>query len=244
MAYKNELVVAKNLQESILPEYPPILKGLTFSYDYTPMEQVGGDFFDFHKFEENKIGVIIADVSGHGVPAALIAAMFKIASSIQYEKSQNTNDLLYSINKTLMGKMKNSFITASYIILDLQEKKLHHARAGHPPLLILDRENKSIYESLPKGMMIGLSHKPTFEVEEIQLIGNKRIALYTDGIIEARNPRGELYSTERFIQQIKLTMHLETHDAILAIKENIFEWSNSKYLEDDLTLILIDVNLS
>jgi len=244
IAYKNELIVAKNLQESILPEYPPIISGLTFSYDYTPMEQVGGDFFDFHKFEENKIGIIIADVSGHGVPAALIAAMFKIASSIQYEKSENTNDLLFSINKALIGKMKNSFITASYVIIDLQEKILHHARAGHPPLLILDKETKKVHESLPKGMLIGLSREPIFEIENIDLTGSKRIALYTDGIIEARDPSGKLYSTERFIEQLLMTRHLEPHDAILAIKEDIFEWANSKYLDDDLTLILVDVNLN
>ncbi|MCC5815135.1 MAG: SpoIIE family protein phosphatase [Leptospira sp.] len=242
LSYQNEMKIAKSLQTSILPEMPPQLPGIHFAYDYTPMEQVGGDFFDFHLINDQRIGVIIADVSGHGVPAALVASMFKIAASIQFEKSNNPGELLTNINRTLFGKTKKSFITASYIEFDLKERKLFHARAGHPPMLFLDKNSEESYQSTPKGMMIGWFENAKFEVEELPLFGAKRVALYTDGIIEARNPQGELYSTERFIEILKKTKTWETDKAMAYVKEDIFRWTETKDLEDDLTLILIDLD--
>lgn len=242
LSYQNEMKIAKSLQTSILPEMPPQLNGIHFAYDYTPMEQVGGDFFDFHNIDENRIGVIIADVSGHGVPAALVASMFKIAASIQFEKSNNPGELLTNINRTLFGKTKKSFITASYIEFDLKARKLYHARAGHPPMLFLDKNSDESYQSTPKGMMIGWFEDAKYQVEELPLFGAKRVALYTDGIIEARNPKGELYSTERFIEILKETKTWETDKAMAYVKEDIFRWTETQDLEDDLTLILIDLD--
>lgn len=242
ISFQNELQIAKNLQASILPEKAPSFPGIHFSYDYTPMEQVGGDFFDFYVIDENRIGVIIADVSGHGVPAALVASMFKIASSIQFERTGTPADLLKRINKTLFGKIKKAFVTASYIEIHIKERKLLHSRAGHPPMLFLDKNSDESYQSLPSGMTIGWFEETEHSVEELPLFGAKRIALYTDGIIEARSPSGELYSTERFIDILKKTKTWDTNLAMAHIKEDIFHWTTTTNLEDDLTLILIDID--
>lgn len=242
LSFQNEMKLAQSLQTSILPEIPPQLPGLHFAYDYTPMEQVGGDFFDFHIFDENRIGVVIADVSGHGVPAALVASMFKIACSIEWERSVGPSEFLARINKTLFGKTKKSFITASYIEFNIQERKLLHSRAGHPPMLFLDKNSEESYQSMPKGMMIGWFENATFQVEDLPLFGAKRVALYTDGIIEARNPLGELYSTERFIEILKKTKTWDTDKAMAYVREDVFAWTETGDLEDDLTLILIDID--
>lgn len=242
ISFQNELQIAKNLQASILPEKAPSYPGIHFAYDYTPMEQVGGDFFDFYEVDDNRVGVIIADVSGHGVPAALVASMFKIASSIQFERTGTPADLLKRINKTLYGKTKKAFITASYIEIHIKERKLLHSRAGHPPMLFLDKNSDESYQSLPSGMTIGWFDETEHSIEELPLFGAKRIALYTDGIIEARSPSGELYTTERFIDILKKTKTWDTHLAMAHIKEDIFHWTTTTNLEDDLTLILIDID--
>ncbi|WCL49838.1 SpoIIE family protein phosphatase [Leptospira sp. GIMC2001] len=243
LAFQNEMLVARNLQTSILPEIAPTHLGIEVAFDYSPMEEVGGDFFDFHAFADGRVGVIIADVSGHGVPAALVAAMLKIASSLEFERSMNPSALLTSINGTLHGKTKKAFITASAIEIDFRTKALLHSRAGHPPLLILNKSTQEIIESLPKGRMIGWMTNPEFAVETIPLIGSHRIALYTDGIIEARDPSGNLYTTERFIQILISTQHLTPAAAIKSINDDIFQWTKSEKREDDITLILIDTDL-
>jgi two-component system sensor histidine kinase ChiS len=242
IAYQNELSVAKNLQSSILPEVIPEIPGIEFAFEYTPMEEVGGDFFDFHILNEDRFGIIIADVSGHGVPAALVAAMFKIASSIQFEVSNGTSEILSNINKTLFGKTKRAFVTASYIEIDLKTKTLSHSRAGHPPLLILDKTKGEVQESLPTGMMIGFIANPNYGTETISLPGNQRVCLYTDGIIEARNPAGELYSMERFIEFLRSTKDVSARDVLSRLREELNKWTKNSNMEDDLTLILVDID--
>jgi len=244
LQFQNELKIAKSLQESILPEKPPKIPGLQISYEYTPMEQIGGDFFDFFELGEDRFGVIIADVSGHGIPAALIASMFKIAASIQFDKTDNPAHLLASINQTLYGKTKNEFVTASYIEFHIRERKLYHARAGHPPMLFLSKNSDEIYQSIPAGILLGWIPDTSYSNEEIYLSDIKRIVLYTDGVIEARSPDGELFGTERLIQILIETKNMETNQALSFVKNTIYNWTKTKSLEDDLTMILIDLDFT
>lgn len=242
IALQNELKIAKSIHESILPENPPTKNGIKIAIDYTPMELVGGDFFDFYEINENTLGIMIADVSGHGIPAALVASMFKIAASTHIENAKNPGELLGMINRTLYGKTKQGFITASYIEILIQEKKVYHARAGHPPLLFIDKNTLEIHQSTPKGMMMGWLPESTFLVDEMQVNPPCRFVLFTDGIIEARNSKGVLLGLERFLIILKNTIHLDPERAIGNIKEEIYSWTGTKSLEDDLTLIMIDLN--
>jgi sigma-B regulation protein RsbU (phosphoserine phosphatase) len=135
LAIRNELEIARRIQTSILPEDMPALSGLRVAAKYVPMTQVAGDFYDFLLVDERRIGVLIADVSGHGVPAALVASMVKVAIAAQAEHADDPAKVMTGLNSILTGKLQGQFVTAAYLFLDLREGAGRYSAAGHPPLL-------------------------------------------------------------------------------------------------------------
>ena len=135
IALNKELEVARKIQASILPRETPQSHLVSFATRYLSMTAVAGDFYDFLLVDENRFGVLIADVSGHGVPAALGASMVKIAVSAQLPHAEDPALVLAGMNRILCGKMQSQFVTAAYLFLDLENGYLQYGAAGHPPLL-------------------------------------------------------------------------------------------------------------
>ena len=148
------------------------------------MTQIGGDYYDFHVVDKNKIGIFIADVSGHGIPAAIIASMLKVAFSIQSAFADDPSRLLSRINKSMLNNVGMNFITASYIFLDLETNTIKHARAGHPSIYIHSSETDEVKEFNQKGKLLGLFPEIHSETVEFSIQKGDRIVLYTDGIID------------------------------------------------------------
>jgi sigma-B regulation protein RsbU (phosphoserine phosphatase) len=239
---QQELDIARRIQQSILPERIPDLPGLDIQVRYLPMATVGGDFYGFHVINQKKLGVFVTDVSGHGIPAALIAARAEVVFSLQKPIAHDPSKVLININQTLYGKHKNQFLTASYIYLDLENQKLSHANAGHFPLLIWRRKEQSLQELKPEGIVIGLMPEISCPAVEVDIKSGDRILLYTDIIVESRNRSGELFGETRFLNLIQEKQDLSASEFADSILESVSNWSDRKEgFDDDLTLIVLDI---
>ncbi len=238
-----EVKIASRIQQSILPVGGPNLKGLGFGARYIPMEGVAGDFYDFHVLDDHSVGVLVADVSGHGIPAAMISTMVKVTFSQQSSIGTDTSMVLNEMNRMLSGKMEDQFLTACYVYINMDKKKLIIADAGHLPLLIWRRSSNEIIKVKPMGMIIGFLPEINCPIEELKLKVGDRIVMYTDGIVEAANPGGDQYTEDRLVKMIskhEAKTQLEFIDLIVA---DLKEWvgQDKKTFEDDLTMVVMDI---
>ena len=184
----------------------------------------------------------MADVSGHGVPAALIAAMAKIAFSVQKPIARSASMVLTSMNHTLVDKIGKQLLTVSYVYINLETKKLLHANAGHWPLLIWRKRTQTLHDLKPDGIIMGWLSEIDYASAEIELEPGDRILLYTDAIIETRNRTDELFGEERFHRLIEEKQDLSAADFSDFLLSHLTAWSQQDNgFEDDLTLIVIDI---
>ncbi len=234
-----ELEIAGSLQRSILPAEIPLMKGLDIHVRYVPMRQIGGDLYHFHHFDEKTIGIIVADVTGHGIPASLIASMVKIAFSQQIELAREPAHLLAGMNNMLFKQIGGQFVTASYLYIDGAAKKLKAARAGHPPPLMI--RNGTVQEIISRGRLLGTFSDINCTEAEIDLATGDILLLYTDGITESR--RGEKYLGSNGLMEILSQTDLHNApavaDTVITAAEN---WSDSDEAGDDITLVVVEVS--
>ena len=239
----NELETARRIQSFILPGESIRIEGLTLTARYVPVASVAGDFYDFVKVDEKRLGILIADVSGHGVPASLISSMVKIAFASNTVHAANPSQMLDSINKVLCGKLESDFVTAGYLFLDTEDKTMIYAGAGHMPLLFWRPAEKKIYEFREKGTILGQFEDIQFKNIRFAIEPDDRIILYTDGIIETPNPTHTLFGLERLKEFIMSHTQLPAGQFADALIRQIFDWSgkpSEEALDDDLTLIVVD----
>lgn len=234
-----ELELARSIHQTILPPSVPGIPGLSIALRYLPMEQLGGDFYDFCYKNKKTIGILIADVSGHGVPAALVASMFKVAFTSLDAKYKQPALLLHSMNTIMLKNMNKQFITASYIYIDLENYKITYANAGHPSLLIYKRKQRVIKHYRPKGKLLGMLDIPLGEEIEIPIERGDRVILYTDGISDARNAEDNVYGEERFLKFIRSHHHVSADTFAGFLVSEIKTWTGN-VLQDDITLIVVD----
>jgi sigma-B regulation protein RsbU (phosphoserine phosphatase) len=128
---ENELVIAREIQASIIPENSPETSGLRIAAAYRPMTYVAGDFYDFIPVDRHRLGLLVADVSGHGVPAALIASMIKVAMRSVLPCAHDPREVLRTLNRSLSGQLRNQFVTASYLWIDTEKRTALYSAAGH-----------------------------------------------------------------------------------------------------------------
>ena len=237
-----EMETARQIQSFILPQDQLDLKHLDIAARYEPMTAVAGDFYDFTIIDDDRIGILVADVSGHGVPASLISAMVKIALAAQKPFADDPARVLKGLNNILCGKLESDFVTAAYCLIDTRNRIATYAGAGHPPLLTLNRKQNVIDEHLGKGIILGQLEDAEYQTVAFNLTPGDRIILYTDGLIEAANPVGELFGWKRF--KAAISRNLDTTASVFAdiLLKDVSDWSGGKEnQDDDLTLIVVDV---
>jgi sigma-B regulation protein RsbU (phosphoserine phosphatase) len=242
-AIQKELEIAEQIQASILPREVPRIPGLDIAARYLPMSAVAGDFYDFIVLEGNQLGILIADVTGHGVPAALIASMLKVAFASQSVHATEPALVLAGLNQALCGKFEEHFVTAAYFYLDLDAKRVRYAGAGHPPLLYSNRANGDGHPIEKNGFFLGMFPEAEYASIEIQLQPGARYVLYTDGLPESKNASGEEFGIARCSQF--LGSHPRLPAAALAdeMLREIKNWTAraaGSVQEDDMTLVIAD----
>jgi phosphoserine phosphatase RsbU/P len=243
VAINTELEMARQIQLSILPRDTPKLDGLEIVARYIPMTSVAGDFYDFIIVDEKHVGILIADVSGHGLPAALIASMLQVALTAQSAHASEPGKVLSGLNQALCGKFQQNFVTAAYVFMDLEKKVMSYAGAGHPPLLLLRNSSGSASEVLENGLVLGQFPEATYDVVQIALEPGDRSVIYTDGILETKNPSDEEFGTGRFMRLMETSHGVGANQFVDALLEELSQWSEhprGEGQQDDITLLVID----
>jgi phosphoserine phosphatase RsbU/P len=195
---RTELETARQIQLSILPARVPQMKGLDIAARYLAASSVAGDFYDFIVIDEQHLGILVADVSGHGMPAALISSMLKIALSTQVANAADPAKVLFGLNQTLCGKFDQHFVTAAYLLVDLEKRTLTYSGAGHPPMWLWGPAMEGVREVAENGLFLGIFPAATYSSVELPLSRDTWILLYTDGVSEMANPAEEEFGTTRF----------------------------------------------
>jgi serine phosphatase RsbU (regulator of sigma subunit) len=207
------------------------------------MSAVAGDFYDFLTFERNHLGILIADVTGHGVPAALIASMLKVAFAGQSAHAQDPARVLTGLNQALCGKFEDHFVTAAYLYADLDAKIIRYAGAGHPPLLFSNHSNGEARSIEQNGLFLGMFPEACYSSVEMKLQAGDRYVLYTDGLPESKNATGEEFGLTRCLKVLDSHPQLAAAEIVDQLLGEISSWAaqgSVRVQEDDMTLIVVD----
>ena len=240
LSIENELAIAREIQSSILPSGVPELMGLRIHAAYHPMTAVAGDFYEFISVDPYRTGFLVADVSGHGVPAALIAAMIKVAMQSVVSSASNPGDVLRGLNRILAGQLRSQFVSAAYLWLDMETRKGFYSAAGHPPLLCWRQDKLERIES--NGLLIGVKPDSQYPVCEIPLNFGHRFLLYTDGVIEPENAAGDSFGDGKLEQVVRNSHSRPPAELSEQLLSAIRHWQPASVTQqDDITLIIIDV---
>jgi len=242
ISINHQLEMAREIQLSILPREAPKIRGLEIAARYFPMSAVAGDFYDFIVVDDRHVGILVADVSGHGLPAAMIASMLQVAFTAQFAHASEPGRVLSGLNKALCGKFRTHFVTAAYMFVDMEKNSISYAGAGHPPLLLWRMSKRGAIEVEENGLLLG--HFPGESYSPVQLPvepGDKAI-LYTDGILEARNLSEEMFGVDRFKKFLEANYALGANEFIDALMDELSRWSgqpSGRGQQDDITILAV-----
>ena len=243
IAINSELEMARKIQLAILPHATPKIVGLEIAACFVPMGSVAGDFYDFLVVDEKHVGILIADATGHGLPAALIASMLQMALAAQSAHATQPARVLAGLNQALYGKFTTHFVTAAYIFLDMELGAMKYAGAGHPPLLLWRASTRKTAELEENGMVLGLFGDATYDEIEVTMEPGDKVVLYTDGILEASNSSQELYGADRFKRFLETNSSLGKGEFSEALLYELSLWSGQprgQGQKDDITLLTVD----
>jgi phosphoserine phosphatase RsbU/P len=233
---QKELEVARRIQLSILPAEFPNSAHFRVAARYVPMTSVAGDFYDYIVADNQQAGILIADVSGHGVPAALIASMVKLAAASQRPIAADPSRLLSRMNSALFGNTQDQFVTAAYVHLNSESRELRYSAAGHPPMLLL-RDDR-IIQVEENGLILASFDFAAYSNATRRLETGDRILLYTDGIVEASNASGDFLGHDALCELLRKTAGLSSSEAADSIMSSVRQWAAKQ--EDDLTVLVCD----
>ncbi|MFK7844194.1 MAG: PP2C family protein-serine/threonine phosphatase [Rhodothermales bacterium] len=241
-----ELDIAREVQRKLLPQSVPSIDGLTIAASNVSAERVGGDYYDFLVLDDDRLCLVIGDVSGKGASAAFYMAEMKGIFQSVSRLAPNPAEFLKHANAALAHSLdKNVFISLIYGILDLEKEEFVTGRAGHCPVAMIDLSGNARYLR-PSGMGLGLDRgklfEKTLEEERISLRPGDVFVLYTDGVVESRDSEGEEYGYDRLLEALKQHRHEDAsgiHDALLADLHTFLE---AEAYDDDMTLVVLKWN--
>ena len=238
---EQELHVARSIQQASLPKEVPTLEGWQISPFYQPAKEVGGDFYDFHLISEGRVGVVVGDATGKGVPAALVMSttcgMLQAVS--QAIASSSPGQILARVNETLLARIpSNMFVTCFYCILDPKSASLRYANAGHDAPYLL-HGGHTTEELRARGMPLGLMPGMSYEEEETILEAGSRALFYSDGLVEAHDPDGEMFGFPRLQRLVGQSGKESSLGAFLL--EELYSFVGEGWeQEDDITLVTLE----
>jgi sigma-B regulation protein RsbU (phosphoserine phosphatase) len=239
-AVEDELAIAREIQRAILPESVPRIGRLRMSAAYRPMTAVAGDFYDFVPTGQKAIGVLVADVAGHGVPAALIASMIKVGVQSVTACAQDPGALLRGLNRILSNQLRSRLVSAAYLWLDPDSSTALYSAAGHPPLLRWRGGGLERIES--NGMLFGMAEDGDYPVLNTTALAGDRFILYTDGVTDTEDARGCFFGDARLEEVIRANRSRTPSEFSDILLGELSRWRPaSAAQQDDITLIVIDV---
>ena len=248
---QQEMHLAKEIQQTLLPSEFPEIEGYEIASYYESAKEVGGDYYDFVEVDKNRMGVVVADVSGKGVPGSLVMTMIRTALRTEAKGRDSAAEVLSRVNDFVLGDIrKGMFVTLFYMILDSRKRRVTFASAGHNPLILYRGLTQKTYYLNPKGFPVGISltdkelFRRSIEDDTIQLTKGDILICHTDGITEAMNSRREMFGEERLLQVIRQYGHLRAKEFVEKLREELISFTEGQIQNDDITLVVIKENMS
>jgi serine phosphatase RsbU (regulator of sigma subunit)/predicted ester cyclase len=233
-----ELRLARSIQQASLPKEVPTIEGWQVTPYYQSAREVGGDFYDFLEFEDGRVGLVVGDATGKGMPAALVMATTRSMLRALARASNSPGEVLEQINDLLVTDIPpNMFVTCFYAILDPKSGHLVYANAGHDLPYVRRREG-DCEELRARGMPLGLMPEMNYEENEITLQASEAALFYSDGLVEAHNPKGEMFGFPRL--QVLVAEHGEEKSLEETLLEELYSFVGEGWeQEDDITLLTL-----
>ena len=236
---EGQLEVARQVQLQLLPANDPNLEGFDISAYNFPTEEVSGDYYDWVRIYDDQIGLVIADVSGKGVPAALLMAFLRASLRAAIHIGYAPHISMSKVNYLLWESIeRNQFVTAFYGVLDASNKTLAYTNAGHNPPLVLDKDGNSRFIERG-GLPLGMFRDTRYYEYYVSIEPGQVIVLYTDGVTEAENAEGEEYGRERLEQAVLAARSASAREMVSQIHREVIDWTGGRGATDDITFFLI-----
>jgi sigma-B regulation protein RsbU (phosphoserine phosphatase) len=245
MSLTDEMRAATKLQEAILPQTVPSVENVKIAARYAPMTSVAGDFYDFPTVSPSSVSVLVADVMGHGVPAALVASMVKVAVSNGLKASREPSSVIAGLNATLCDAAHEQYATAVYMHLDAANRVGHYASAAHPPCLLWRRGQQRLEQLDGSGLLLGVRPNESYTACDVFFEIGDRLLLYSDGLVEAENADGESFGDVALPKFIQEKQNLGAEEFVDLLLKDVVAWSqrgSTKGQGDDITIVVIDMN--
>lgn len=241
---RHYLRAAGQLQKNLLlPHAPPEWPELGWGIHYAPLDHLGGDYYDFAEPEPDHLGFLIADASGHSMPAAMVAVMTRMAFAEAAAGSVHPGEVLTVMNSRLVELTTDErFVTAFYGVLDRRTGVLRYASAGHPPPLKVDGRTGGVTELSGTGFLLGVMPGEVYGERRVEVHPGDRLAFFTDGLVEARNEIGELFGTDRLTGCLRTHGRGQPADIVRDVLECQRGFSRRTPMTDDCTLVVCGLN--
>ena len=243
LAIESELEMARRIQASTLPSELPALQGVRLDAAYCPMTAVAGDFYDFRVVDRHRAGILVADVTGHGVPAALVASMLKIAVRSIASAADDAGAVLHELNRVLTGALHGQYVTAAYLWIDTQAMTARYSAAGHPPLLHWSGAKATLTPILSNGLLFGVLPDTDYPAREFPLEAGDRLLLCTDGLLEPEDASGEPFGDKRLEAVVRACQAHPAGELSARLLEALRAWQPPGPQQDDITLVVVDVDV-
>jgi serine phosphatase RsbU (regulator of sigma subunit) len=236
------LRAAGRLQNRVLlPQSPPDWPDLRWSIHFAPLDHLGGDYYDFAAPSPDHLGFLIADASGHSIPAALVAILARFGFAQASGATPHPGDVLSAMNRRLQDLTEERFVTAFYGVLDRRTGVFRYSSAGHPPPLHFEAKTGRVRDLLAQGFMLGIMPDEVYGEREVALEPGDKLLFYTDGLVEARNEIGELFGTHRLTGCLAEHGREPSAELLAHVLEHQRGFSGQTPLTDDVTAAVVEV---
>jgi len=243
---QKEIEVAKQIQHALLPANQPAVEGYDIAPYYQAAKDVGGDYYDFVMVDDDTLGVVVADVSGKGVPGSLVMTMIRTALRMEARGNKNASDVMSKINDFVTDDIKKGmFVTMFYVILDSKNRVISYASAGHNPMILYRHKNRETFFLNPKGFPVGISlpdqalFRDSINLEQLKLKKDDMLVVYTDGVTEAMNSERDQFGEDRLIAAVKQHGHLPPAEFIDVLEKEIRTFTDGNAQNDDITVVAV-----
>ncbi|GBD35596.1 Phosphoserine phosphatase RsbU [bacterium HR36] len=232
------MTVAGRIQSRLLPELPPEFPDVQFAFHYAPVDPLGGDYYNFATANDRYVGVLIADATGHSIPAAMVAIMAHTAFLSSARLANQPAALLAHMNRYLHGLTDEHFVTAFYGVVDRVGGEFVFANAGHPKPWLYRASTRDCVVLEGHGLMLGVTAAASYGEHRVPLEAGDRILLVTDGVTETRNERGELFGAERVEETLRQTAGTSPRNVVQTLADRLHEFRGSLPQSDDVTIVV------
>ncbi|MDZ7860209.1 MAG: anti-sigma factor antagonist [Candidatus Krumholzibacteriota bacterium] len=241
---QKEMQVAQEIQHSLLPRKVPEIGGYDIASYYKAAKEVGGDYYDFVNVDEDTVGVVVADVSGKGVPGSLVMTMIRTALRMEARGNRLAADVMAKMNEFVTDDMKKGmFVTIFYVILDSRNRVISYASAGHNPMILYRASTNETFYLNPRGFPVGINlpddklFRKSIDVEKIKLKKDDMLLIYTDGVTEAMNVNREQYGEKRLLKLMKESGGKSPQEFLDSLSEDIDRFTGEYPQNDDITVV-------